>query len=192
MPLPPSTPAILAILAIVAAQVAALRRMGRAWGQARLWAGANEANTSQRVLDAYSATHVTHGVLLYWATRAVPLSAATKLALATAVEVAWEVSENTPAVIAKYRRDTISLGYDGDSVVNSVSDVACMAAGFAAAAALPWHASVAWVAITELVLLLTIRDNLTLNVLQLVAPSETVKAWQARGTKGEETPRLTT
>jgi hypothetical protein len=161
--------------------VAILKYMGRSWGRPGLWAGSNEPNTSQHVADPYSFTHVLHGLLLYWALSASPWSFGTKLAIAVAVEVVWEISENTQAVIDKYRTQTVSLGYTGDSVLNSVADVGCMILGFALASVLPWQVSTAAVILTEMALLFAIRDNLTLNVVQLVAPSEKIKKWQSAG-----------
>ena len=81
-------------------------------------------------------------------------------------------------VIDRYRETTAALGYTGDSVLNSMSDIAMMSLGFLAARKLPVWVSVAVVIVLELVPLFVIRDNLTLNVWMLLAPSETIKAWQ--------------
>ena len=82
-------------------------------------------------------------------------------------------------VIDRYRETTIALEYSGDSILNSASDIAVMAAGFLAARRMPIWASIAVVVLLELVPLLVIRDNLTLNVWMLVAPSDAIRAWQA-------------
>ncbi len=82
-------------------------------------------------------------------------------------------------VIDRYREATAALGYTGDSVVNSVSDLAAMLLGFALAARLPVWASVALVLALELAALLAIRDNLALNVLMLLWPVDAVRNWQA-------------
>jgi hypothetical protein len=95
------------------------------------------------------------------------------------VEAAWEVIENTPMIIDHYRSTTAALGYSGDSVINSLMDIAMMALGFAVARKLPAWASVAVIVVLELVPLLIIRDNLTLNVLTFLAPNSMVQAWQA-------------
>lgn len=97
------------------------------------------------------------------------------------VEAAWELAENSPAVIDRYRSVTAALGYTGDSVLNSVGDIACMVAGFLLARMLPARVSVVLVIATELLLLATIRDNLTLNVVMLVAPDPRILAWQQSG-----------
>lgn len=168
---------------VVAASLTALRAMGRVWGEPALWTSdANSAHTSQRLADPYSFSHVIHGFIFYALLSPFQtLSLGTKLLIAVLVECAWEVSENTPAVINRYRTATASLGYTGDSLLNSFGDVASMVAGFFLARALPWQASLALAAIIELVLLYAIRDNLTLNVLQLVAPNARIKAWQQAG-----------
>ena len=92
---------------------------------------------------------------------------------------AWEIVENTPMVIDRYREATIALGYSGDSILNSASDIAMMALGFLAARRLQTWASIGTVLLLELVPLLVIRDNLTLNVWMLLAPNDTIRAWQA-------------
>ena len=101
-----------------------------------------------------------------------------RLIVAVAIEAAWEVLENSPIIIDRYREATIALGYTGDSIVNSVADVAWMALGFAVARRAPVWVTVAVAIGFELLTLWTIRDNLTLNVLMLVAPVDAVKAWQ--------------
>ena len=100
---------------------------------------------------------------------------------ALSVEAVWEVIENTPAVIDRYRTQTAALGYTGDSVVNSVSDIAMMAAGFLAARKLPLWLSFVLLLGLELVPLLAVRDNLTLNLWMLLAPNDSVRLWQQGG-----------
>ncbi len=178
----------LAVAGVVALTASVLLAMGRSaictCGHVALWHGrVNSAENSQQLLDPYSATHLVHGLLFYaaswlllhrWGWRA-------RLVAAVAVEAAWEVAENSPAVIDRYRSVTAALGYTGDSVLNSVGDIACMIAGFLLARALPVRASVALVLATELLLLAIIRDNLTLNVAMLIAPDPRIVAWQHAG-----------
>lgn len=139
-------------------------------------------HNSQHLVDPYSATHVLHGLafygLLWLVTARGRLALPWRFAAAVLLESAWELLENSEAVIRRYREATISLDYFGDSVANSLSDVAMCAAGFAIAARLrpPWAAAL-FVA-TELLLLATIRDSLVLNVIMLVAPLPGVKEWQ--------------
>jgi len=99
--------------------------------------------------------------------------------IALIIEAAWELIENTPMVIDRYREATIALGYSGDSILNSASDVTMMALGFLAARRLPVWISIVALLVLELVPLIVIRDNLTLNIIMLVAPSDAILNWQA-------------
>jgi hypothetical protein len=172
--------AILPALAIVEALLGqpALCRCGRL----RLWTGrADGPETSQMLVDWYSASHIVHGLLFYGILRrlAPELALGWRLLLATLIEAAWELTENSPAVIARYRATTIAIGYSGDSVVNSVSDVAMMMLGFAFAAAVSGRLSILAAIALELASLIAIRDNLTLNVLMLAHPIDAIRRWQA-------------
>ncbi|HET7816459.1 MAG TPA: DUF2585 family protein [Sphingomicrobium sp.] len=179
-----STRAAAAAILILAGAAALLFLMERppicTCGRVELW-GPVGPTQSQMLADWYSASHVVHGLLFYallWlVARRWPVER--RFTVALLVEAAWEVAENTPMVIDRYREATAALGYMGDSMVNSMSDIAMMAAGFLAARKLPVWASVALVALLELVPLLVIRDNLTLNVWMLVAPNDSIRAWQA-------------
>lgn len=159
--------------------------MGRppicACGTVELWHGAIDSGNSQHIADWYSLSHVIHGFLFYlvaWALmRRQPRGM--RFAAAVAVESIWEILENSPLIIDRYRAATIALGYSGDSILNSMSDIGMMALGFAFAARAP-----KWLTITvgiafELLALWMIRDNLTLNILMLVWPVEAVKVWQS-------------
>jgi hypothetical protein len=174
----------IALAAVLAATVAILIAMGRppicTCGSIELW-GEVGPKQSQMLADWYSFSHIVHGFLFYAALHlAAPrLPVERRFLAALLIEAAWEIFENTPSVIDRYREATIALGYSGDSILNSASDVAMMTLGFLAARRLPWWANVAVVALLELGPLLAIRDNLTLNVLMLVAPSDAVLAWQA-------------
>jgi hypothetical protein len=171
---------------VVALLVVALRLLGRTWwcicGSRAWWAGdVMSSHMSQHLLDPYSATHVLHGVLLYGGFRyfAPQWSLGARFLATTIVEACWEVQENTNYVINRYRQATIAVGYAGDSIINSLADVVCCAVGFWAARRLGLFGSIGLVLAVELVLLFTVRDNLTLNVLMLFVPLESVKAWQA-------------
>ena len=171
-------------LLIVAATAALLLAMSRppicTCGTVDLW-GAVGPEQSQMLADWYSASHVVHGLLFYvilWlVARKWPVER--RFLVALLIECAWEVAENTPMVIDRYREATAALGYSGDSIVNSLSDVAMMAIGFLAARKLPLWAAIALVALLELVPLLVIRDNLTLNVWMLLAPTDWLREWQS-------------
>lgn len=172
-----------AALAIPLAAIVLLLAMGRppicTCGTIALWGKAGPTQ-SQMLADWYSASHIVHGFLffglLWLVARRWPVEG--RLAAALVIECTWEVVENTPLVIDRYRAATVALGYTGDSVLNSASDIAMMVIGFIAARRLPLWASVAIVIALELIPLAAIRDNLTLNILMLVAPSDAIRVWQ--------------
>ena len=173
--------------AIVAAAAIIELAMGRhpicTCGMVELWVGARDSpKTSQMLSDWYSLSHVVHGLLFYalsWLL-ARRWTVASRFLAAVFVEAAWEVIENTPFVIDRYRETTAALGYSGDSVVNSVSDILMMCVGFWLARKLPVWASILLLIALEIVPLLVIRDNLTLNIINLVRPSAALQTWQSR------------
>ena len=180
--------AALATVAITIATAAILLAMGRppicTCGTVALWEpSALSPRTSQMLADWYSPSHLVHGFLFYaflwWVARSWPVER--RFLVALSVEAAWELIENTPMIIDRYREATTAVGYTGDSVINSMSDIAMMAVGFFAARRLPLWAAFAIVVVLELVHLFIIRDNLTLNVWMLLAPNDTIRAWQSAG-----------
>lgn len=176
--------ALLTCGVILVASAAYLLAVGRppicACGTVELWHGAVDGGNSQHLSDWYSPSHLIHGFLFYalgwWLLRS--RSVGERLIAATLIEAAWEIAENSPFVIDRYRTATIALGYTGDSVLNSVSDIGFMMLGFALARKLPPWASIAICIGFELLTLAVIRDNLTLNVLMLLWPIEAIKSWQ--------------
>jgi hypothetical protein len=175
-------------VAVVALSAWLLVAMGRpltyGHGPVRLWSSDVQSDqNSQQLADPYTFTHVTHGVVLFWLVGLVgrSLPAGTRAVLALALECAWEVFENTDLVIQRYRAATVSLGYYGDSVLNSIGDVSAAAIGCALAAWLPVWPLVAGIVILEATLALWIRDNLTLNILMLLRPIDAIRRWQMGG-----------
>ena len=164
-----------------AAEVSMGRRLWGTSGVPGFWSGdINSSHNSQFLLDPYTFTHVTHGILFFgllsFIFRWLPFDA--RLAVTVALETAWEVIENTDTVIQRYRAETISLNYYGDSIVNSVGDVLACILGFLLASRLPRRAAVATVIVLELVLLVLVRDNLTLNIVMLIYPIRAIRMWQ--------------
>ena len=178
-------PAILATFALAAILTAILLVMHRPpicpCGTIKLWHGVVQSSeNSQHLADWYSFSHIIHGFLFYAAAHFWLKGEARNCALpaAAAVEGLWEILENSPIIINRYREATMALGYSGDSIVNSLSDLGWMTFGFWAATRLPAKATIALAIAFELMTLTLIRDNLTLNVLMLVWPIEAIKAWQ--------------
>jgi len=186
--IPRTRRAVLAAAVLVVLAAAILLAMGRnpmcTCGTVELWVGGRDSpKTSQMLADWYSLSHIVHGLLFYAAlwlvARRWPVER--RLLVALLVEASWEITENTPMVIDRYRTATAALGYTGDSVINSLSDIAMMAVGFFAARKLPPWAAVALLVALELLPLAVIRDNLTLNVWMLLWPNQALAAWQAAG-----------
>lgn len=156
-------------------------------GKFGLWEGDIwSSENSQRFADPYSFSHFVHGVLFYgflWLV-ALKLPVRYRLLMALAVEAGWELLENSPLIINRYREATIALGYTGDSVFNSLSDVLMMAIGFLFAARARTWVSVVVIIAMEVGCALWVRDNLTLNIIMLIHPFNAIKAWQMAGQPG--------
>lgn len=178
---------VLAIIALLLTGMASiLHRMGRVLfctcGRVRLWAGdVNTPDNSQQLSDWYSFSHVIHGMIFFcllWlvARRVAPRW---RLLVAVVLECVWEILENSPIIIDRYRQATIAVGYTGDSILNSLSDVAMMIIGFLIASRLPWRWTLSLAVVMEMLTLAVIRDNLTLNVLMLAWPVDVIRQWQA-------------
>ncbi len=149
------------------------------WWDNNIWGG----ETSQRVADVYSFSHIIHGMIFYaflWLIlRKIPLKY--RFLIALIIEAGWELLENSPIIINRYRAETIALGYAGDSILNSVCDILMMSIGFIIARFSRVWTCIALIIIFEIGCLFWVRDNLTLNVLMLVHPSEKIKQWQGEG-----------
>jgi hypothetical protein len=150
-------------------------------GPLRLWIGdVNSDQNSQQLTDPYTFSHIIHGALFYGITHLTMRrsSIGARLLVALTIEGAWEAYENTDTVINRYRAATIALGYYGDSVLNSFSDLAACLLGFVLANRFRWWWTVSWVVATEVALALAIRDNLSLNIVMLIWPIEAIRRWQ--------------
>jgi hypothetical protein len=188
----PHRAGLLATFAAAAVCLVILLAMGRPpicdCGTVEFWHGAvQSAENSQHIADWYSFSHVIHGLLFYFAAHLLwrrwrwfgGLPARWALPIAVAFEGFWEVLENSPLIIQRYREVTVSFGYSGDSIVNSMADIGWMTVGFLLASRLPVRASIGLAIAFELFTLAVIRDNLTLNVLMLVWPVDMIREWQA-------------
>ncbi len=149
------------------------------WFEGDIWSAAQ----SQRVADPYSVTHLAHGFLFYGllflVARRQPMT--TRLLAAITLEAIWEILENSPIVIDRYRAVTIAQGYIGDSILNSVSDIVMAGIGFLMAWRLPVLVSLALVVVAEILMVYFYRDNLTLNIVMLLWPIDAIREWQMAG-----------
>jgi len=182
--------ALVVVLGLLSVQALVLHGMGRAWlcpcDTIRLWVGDIwSAEMSQQLSDWYSFSHVIHGMIFYGVLRLVlprtPLLA--RLAVAVGIEACWEVAENSPGVIEAYRQQALAAGYVGDSILNSLSDTACMMAGFLIARLLPWQITLMLAIAMEAVVGVLVHDNLTLNILNFIHRFPAIEAWQSRAHK---------
>ena len=177
---------LLIVAALIATQATVLALVGQplfcTCGTIKLWNGdVFSAENSQQFTDWYTFSHLLHGVLFYALLHLIApkLSFGARLAIAIGLEVSWEIVENSPYVINRYRQSALAQGYNGDSIINSVSDTLAAGIGFAAARLLPVRLTIVLVIVIELTLAYLIRDNLTLNIIQLVHPTEAISRWQA-------------
>ena len=175
-----------ACFAVLLIQIVAEYMMGRTpictCGYVKLWEGTvNSSGNSQHMSDRYTPSHIIHGFIFYGIAHLVlrgkPI--AMRLLLALVIESGWELLENSPVIIDRYRTATISLDYYGDSILNSAMDTVFMVVGFFFASRAPVALTVAIAIFFELFTGYVIRDNLTLNVVMLIWPIEAIKTWQS-------------
>ncbi|MFM2415209.1 MAG: hypothetical protein RI911_902 [Candidatus Parcubacteria bacterium] len=151
-------------------------------GYIKLWHGVVQSSeNSQHISDWYTFSHIIHGFLFFWILLPMRrwLSVPQRLFLAMGIEMGWEILENTNFIIDRYREATIALDYYGDSILNSVSDLIAATLGYLAAARMRWWVILGLILVMEIVVGYIIRDNLLLNIIMLVSPSEAIKAWQS-------------
>lgn len=173
---------------IVLLMIVLLRAQGRlficACGEVQIWTSDTcSSNNSQHLLDPYSFTHVLHGVMFFWLITLLfrRMARGRQVLLALLLEAVWEVIENSSFIIDRYRTATAALGYQGDTVVNSIGDLLCALLGYLIARKLGVRRSLILFLLVELILILWIHDSLLLQILMLVRPIEAIKLWQACG-----------
>jgi hypothetical protein len=177
----------LAIGALLGLATVALRLEGRRWwckcGRPTLWMGDIWGpHTSQHLFDPYSFTHVEHGLVFYAMSRPLSrwLGPRRRILLAMAAETLWEIVENTQPVINNYRKAALARGYEGDSVANSLGDIAACGLGLWLASRMPARWSIALFVGMEVALVAVYRDNLILNIALQFVPLQSVQDWQMR------------
>jgi hypothetical protein len=145
-----------------------------------VWTGAWTEHTSQWMTDPYTFSHLLHGIFFFWLLlpMRLRLTVGSRFLIASLLEAGWEIVENTPYVIDRYRAATASLEYYGDSILNSTLDLVAAMLGFWLAWKYDWKWVLLLVVAIELLLAFFVRDNLTLNILMLFYPLDSIKEWQ--------------
>ena len=125
--------------------------------------------TSQSLFDIYSFTHISHGILLFYFLYYFHgyKKYNSMIYYALFYEIMWEIIENTPYIIDRYRKaSNLSRNYPGDSIINSIGDILSMTIGFYIAWYYPNNGYILLI-MNELILYYFIRDNLSTNIYQI-------------------------
>lgn len=150
-------------------------------GYVKLWENdVMSAGNSQHIADWYSLSHFLHGMLIVLGWRLffpkLPMRYAFLTGVATAVS--WEVVEHSSYVMERFRESTISLGYYGDAVINSMSDATIMSIGLYTATRLSIKHILLIILLFESLSVAFAHDSLILSTIMLIHPIDAVRAWQ--------------
>ena len=126
---------------------------------------------SMGIFDKFSVTHLTHGFIFFWIFYKLNNNKKTMtiIYLSIFAEILWELLENTPYVIYKYRNAQVSMyrNYIGDSIANMVSDVLFTIFGLIIAWYLPPKSWLPIIIVSEILTYLIVNDNITKNMYHL-------------------------
>lgn len=175
----------LGVAATLVLTVYFLYTQGRYWmcrcGYVLWWAGNPwSSDNSQHISDPYSSSHFLHGLFFYWIIQKLfpKMKWQWNLFWTVLLESGWEILENSEAVINRYRESTASLGYTGDTVLNSFFDIIFCILGFFFYKKFGFKVSLIVFIAVEILMTLLYRDGLILNILMLVYPLDAIKQWQ--------------
>jgi hypothetical protein len=162
-----------------------LYEQGRIWicscGYILLWAGNPwSSDNSQHIADPYSSSHFLHGLFFFWIIQKLfpKMKWQWNLFWTVLLESGWEILENSEMVINRYREATASLGYTGDTILNSFMDILFCIAGFFFYKKFGFKISLIVFILTEIIMTLAIRDGLILNIIMLIYPLDAIRMWQ--------------
>lgn len=167
------------LLAVGLAESAFGRVLSCQCGELRLWiSDVWSEHNSQHLFDPYSFSHLLHGVIFFWLLALCGLRRELALVIGSLLEGIWEVLENSPLIIDRYRAVTMAQGYVGDSIVNSMGDLLSCLAGMELARRIGFRWSIALFVATEVTMLVLVRDCLLFNIIMLIYPLDWIRDWQ--------------
>jgi hypothetical protein len=131
-----------------------------------------KSHQSMGIFDKWSVTHITHGVAIFIILiflnnykKTISIFYWTLI-----IEILWEIFENTPYIINKYRKSQVDMyrDYVGDSVANMISDIIFALFGLIIAWYLPIHINIIFLIFLDFFTYIIIGDNLLFNIYTLL------------------------